>query len=91
MVWLAFLGGFRVVPLAFVGAVAVFMLVIVALVEALVLLVLLVGPSLHYVKEFHDSLGAIAAEVVVDVLQAEAILEAVDDVLISDVGDGARV
>jgi hypothetical protein len=37
--------------------------------------------------EFHDSLGAIAAEVAVDVLRVEANLEAVDDVLVGDVGD----
>jgi hypothetical protein len=63
MVWLALLGGFRIVPLAFVGAVAV-----AALGEALVLLILLVGPSLHHVVELHDSLRAIAAEVAVDVI-----------------------
>jgi hypothetical protein len=82
------LGGSRVVPLAFVGAVIIVALVVVALGEALVLLVLLVGPSLHHVAELHDSLRAIVAEVVVDVLQAKAILEAADDILISDVGDG---
>jgi hypothetical protein len=88
MVWLSLSGGFRVVPLAFVGAVAIVALVVVALGEALVLLVLLVSPSLHHVGELHDSLGAISAEVAVEVLRAEAILEAVDDVLVGDVGDG---
>jgi hypothetical protein len=88
MVWLVPLGGFRVVPLAFAGAVAVVVLVVVVLGEALILLILLVGPSLHHVAELHDSLGAVAAEVVVDVLRAEAILEAVDDILVGDVGDG---
>jgi hypothetical protein len=88
MVCNALSGGFRVVPLASVGAVAVAALVVAALGEALVFLVLLVGPSLHHVVELHDSLRAIAAEVVVDVLQAEAVLKAVDDVLVGDVGDG---
>jgi hypothetical protein len=88
MVWLAVSGGFQVVSLAFVGAVAIVVLVVVALGEALVLLVLLVGTSLHYVTKFHDSLGAVVAEVAVDVLQAEVVLEAVDDVLVDDVGDG---
>jgi hypothetical protein len=31
---------------------------------------------------------AVAAKITVDVLRARAVLEAVDDVLISDVGDG---
>jgi hypothetical protein len=51
-------------------------------------LVLLVGPSLHHVAELHDSLGVVAAEVTVDVLRTEAVLEAVDDILISDVANG---
>jgi hypothetical protein len=68
MVWLALSGGFRVVPLAFVGAVAIVLLVVVVLGEALILLVLLTGPSLHHVIELHNSLGAVAAEVAVDVL-----------------------
>jgi hypothetical protein len=88
MVWLALSGGFQVVLLAFVGAVAVVALVVVALGEALVLLILLVGPSLHHVMELHDSLGAVAAKVTVDVLRAEAVLDALDDVLVGDVGDG---
>jgi hypothetical protein len=74
--------------LAFVRAVAIVVLVVVVLGEALVLLILLVSPSLHHVVELHDSLGAVAAEVAVDVLRAEAILEVVDDVLIGDVGNG---
>jgi hypothetical protein len=88
MVWFVLSGGFLVVSLAFVKAVAVVALVIFALGEELVLLILLVSPSLHLVAEFHDSLEAIAVEVVVDVLRAEAILEVVDDVLVEDVGDG---
>jgi hypothetical protein len=50
MVWLAFLGVPRVVPLAFVEVVvAIALLVVVALGEAVVLLVLLVRPPCHYV------------------------------------------
>jgi hypothetical protein len=88
MVWLALSGEFRVVPLAFGGVVAIIALVIVTLGEALILLILLVGPSLHHVVELHDSLGAVVTKVVVDVVRAEAVLEAVDDILIGDVGDG---
>jgi hypothetical protein len=53
----------------------------------LILVVLLVGPSWHHVVEFHDSLRAITAKVMIDVLRTEAVLEAVD-VLVGDVGDG---
>jgi hypothetical protein len=81
--WLALSRGSRVVPLALVEAV-----VVVALGEALVLLILLVSPSLHHVTKLHGSLGAVASKVAVDVLHGEAILEAVDDVLVGDVGDG---
>jgi hypothetical protein len=63
------------------------MLVAAALGEALILLILLVGPSLHHIMKLHDGLGAAASKVAVDVLQGEAILEAVDDILVSDVGN----
>jgi hypothetical protein len=63
-------------------------LVIVFLGETLILLILLVGPSLPHVVELHGSLGAVAAQVAVDVLHSEAVLEAVDDILIGEVGNG---
>jgi xanthine dehydrogenase molybdopterin-binding subunit B len=56
--------------------------------EASVLLILLVGPSLHHVAKLYGGPGAVASEVTVDVLHGEAVLEAVDDVLVGDVGDG---
>jgi hypothetical protein len=78
-----------VVPLALVKvAIAVAVLVAVALGEVVVLLVLLVRPPCHHITEFHGSSRAIASEVVVRVLREEPILEAADDVLIGDVGDG---
>jgi hypothetical protein len=52
------------------------------------LLVLLVYPSLHHVTEFHDGLGAVASKVTVEMPLSEAIFEAVNDVLIGDVGVG---
>jgi hypothetical protein len=88
IIFLALLGGCRVVPLALVGAVVVVVLVVVAIGEAFVLLIILAGPSLHHLAELHDSLGVIAADVTVDVLHGKAVLEAVDDILIGDVGDG---
>jgi hypothetical protein len=89
MVWLALSGVPRVVLLAFVKmAVAIVLLVVVALGEAVVFLVLLVGPPCHHVTQLHRSSRAVAPEVVVRVLREEAVLDATDDVLIGDVGDG---
>jgi hypothetical protein len=42
----------------------------------------------HHVAEFHGSSRAVASEVVVSVLREKTILEAADDVLVGDVGDG---
>jgi hypothetical protein len=53
-----------------------------------VLLILLVGPPCHHAAEFHGSSQVVASEVVVGVLREKAILEAADDILIGDVGDG---
>jgi hypothetical protein len=69
-----------VVSLAFV--------VVVTLGVAVTLMVILVHPSLHHVVEFHNSLGAVASTIAVEILLDEAVLEAVDDVLVGDVGDG---
>jgi hypothetical protein len=67
IIWLALLGGSRVVLLDFVGAVVAVALVVI-LGEELILLILLVGLSLHHVVELHDSLGAVASDVAVDIL-----------------------
>jgi hypothetical protein len=89
LVWLAFLGIPRVVSLALVKMlVVVALLVIVVLGEMIILLVLPVSPPCHHVVQFHGSSRMIASRVVVGVLREEDVLEAVDDVLISDVGDG---
>jgi hypothetical protein len=89
LVWLAFLGVPRVVPLALVKVVvAVALLVVVALREVIVLLVLLVGPPCHHVTQFHGSSRAVASEVMVSMLPEEAVLEAADDVLVGNGGDG---
>jgi hypothetical protein len=78
-----------VVPLAFVEVVvAVALFVVVAFGEAFIFLILLVSPPCHHVTQLHGSSRAVAPEVVVHVLQEEAVLEATADVLIGDVGDG---
>jgi hypothetical protein len=68
--------------------IAIALLVVVALGEAIVLLILLVSPPCNHVTQLHGSSRAIAPEVVVCVLREEAMLEATDNVLIGDVGDG---
>jgi hypothetical protein len=89
IVWLALLKGSRVVPLAFVEVVVVVaLLVIVALGQKLVLLIRLVSPSRHHVVELHGGCQTVASEVVVGMLRGKAVLEAADDVLVGDVGDG---
>jgi hypothetical protein len=78
-----------VAPLTFIelaGAIA--LLVMFALGEAVILLVLLVSPPCHHVTQLHGSSRAVAPEVMVCVLREEAVLEATNDVLIDDVGDG---
>jgi hypothetical protein len=78
-----------VVALALVGvAIAIALLVVVALGEAVVLLILLVSPLCHHVAQLYRSSWVVAPEVVVRVLREEPVLEAADDILIGDVGDG---
>ena len=56
------------------------------------LLLFLVGPLQHHVAKGHDRAGSIPFEVTIELLSGEAVVEAVDDVVIGDVGDGgARV
>ena len=62
--------------------------VIVAAGEEVTFLVPLVGPSLHHVGELYDSLGVAAAKVTIEVQLGEAILEAVDYILVEYVHDG---
>jgi hypothetical protein len=68
--------------------VAIALLVVVALREAIVLLILLVSPPCHHVMQFHGSSRAVASEVMLSVLRDEIILEAADEVLFGNVGDG---
>jgi hypothetical protein len=65
--------------------VEVSLLVIVALREAIVLLILLVSPPCHHVVQLHDSSRMVASEVMVGVLQEEAVLEIADDILVGNV------
>jgi hypothetical protein len=69
-------------------AVAIAFLVVVALREAVVLLILLVSPPCHHVVQLYNSIRVIAPKIVVRMLREEPVLEAADEILIGDVGDG---
>ena len=56
--------------------------------EAITLLLLLGGPSLHHIAELYDRRVYGWVEVTVQVLYVEAVMKAVGDVLIRDVGNG---
>jgi hypothetical protein len=45
-------------------------------------------PSFHHVAEPHDGLGSVAAKISKESLVGDAFVEAVDDILLGDVGDG---
>ena len=61
--------------------------VIVATREAIAFLFFLVGPSLHHVAELDHHVWSITLEITVELLCGDAIVEVVDDVFVSDVGD----
>jgi hypothetical protein len=89
MVWLALSRVLRVVPLAFVEVPIVIALFVVdALGKVVVFLILLVSPPGHHVRQLHNSSRAVAPKVVVRVLREEAMLEAMEDVLIGNVSNG---
>ena len=56
--------------------------------EAITLLLLLGVPSLHHIAELYDRRVYGWVEVTVQVLYGEAVMKAVGDVLIRDVGNG---
>jgi hypothetical protein len=66
----------------------VVVVVVAMLQEAVALLVLLVRPSFHHVVEPCNGLGLVAAKISKESLVGDAVVEAVDDVLLGDVGDG---
>jgi hypothetical protein len=59
--------------------------------EAITLLLLLVRASLHHLMELCNGFGLIAAKVSKESLVSDAVVEAVNDVLLGDVGMVAQV
>jgi hypothetical protein len=94
IIWLALLGWTRIVPLALVIAVVMRTPQITILVprEPLPHLLLLLGPVVHHVTQPRNSLRPVPPEVSVDAWISDAVVEAVDDVLLRDIRDeGANI
>jgi hypothetical protein len=90
IIWLAFSGWTRIVPLALVVAVVMRMpqIAIIAPQEPLPHLLFLLRPVVHYVMKPCDNLRPVPPEVFVDAWVGDAIVETVDDVLLRDIRDG---
>jgi hypothetical protein len=80
-----------IVPLAFVIAVVIRMpqIAILALREPLPHLLLLFGPVMHHVTKARNSFRPVPPEVSVNAWVGDAVVEAVDDVILQDVRDGS--
>ena len=59
--------------------------------EVVIFLLFIVSPCCHHVVKFCDSLGALPNEISEDKAAGQALVEAVDDVLFSNVGDGGTL
>jgi hypothetical protein len=84
IIWLAFLGWTRIVPLALVIAVVIWtpQVAIIAPWEPLPHLLFLLGPVMHHVTKPHNSFQSVPPEVSVDAWISDAVVEAVDDVFL---------
>jgi hypothetical protein len=91
IIWPAFSGWTRIVPLAFIVAVVVWTPQIAILVprEPLPHLLLLFGPVVHHITKARNSFRPVPLEVSVDAWVGDAIVEAVDNVVLRDVRDGS--
>jgi hypothetical protein len=90
IIWLSFPGWPRIVALAFVAAVVVWAPQIAIMVprEPLPHLLLLLGPIVHHITKARNSFWPIPPEISVYARVGDAVVEAVDDVLLRDVRDG---
>jgi hypothetical protein len=87
---LTFSGWTRIVPLAFVVAVVIWapQIAILAPREPLPHLLLLLGPIVHHITTARNSLRPVPPKIPVDAWVGDAVVEAVDDVILRDVRDG---
>jgi hypothetical protein len=90
IIWLAFSGWNRILLLAFVVAVVVWAphIAILASREPLPHLLLLLGSIVHHIMKARNSLRPVPPKIPVDAWVGDAIVEAVDDVVLRDVRDG---
>jgi hypothetical protein len=91
IIWPALLGWTRIVPLAFFVVVVIWtpQIAILALREPLSHLLLLFRPVMHHVTKARNSFRPIPPEVSVDAWVGDAVVKAVDDVILRDVRDGS--
>jgi hypothetical protein len=84
IIWLTFEGWTRKVPLAFVVAAVVWapQITILAPWEPLLHLLVLFGPIVHHITKAHNSLRPVPPEISVDARVGDAVVEAVDDVVL---------
>jgi hypothetical protein len=90
IIWLSFSGRTRKVPLAFVVAVVVWapQIAILKPREPLPHLLLLFGPIVHHITKARNSLWPVPPKISVDAWVGDAVVEAVDDVVLRNIRDG---
>jgi hypothetical protein len=91
IIWFALSGWTRKVPLAFVIAVVILapQIAILAPWELFPHLLLLFGPVVHHITKAHNSFRPVPPEISIDARVSDAVVEAVDDVVLRDVRDGS--
>jgi hypothetical protein len=90
IIWLSFSGWIRKVPLAFVVAGVVWAPQVAILTprELLPHLLLLFGPIVHHITRARNGLRPIPPKISIDAWVGDAVVEAVDDVILRNVHDG---
>jgi hypothetical protein len=93
IIWLSFPGWTRKVPLAFVVAVVVWAPQVAILTprEPLPHLLLLFGPIVHHITKACNGLWPVLPKISVDAWVGDAVIEAVDDVVLRNVRDGSAM
>jgi hypothetical protein len=91
IIWLAFSGWTRKVPLAFVVTVVIWAPQIAILVpwEPLPHLLLLFGPVVHHITKARTSFRPVPPKISVDAWVSDAVVEVVDNVVLRDVRNGS--
>jgi hypothetical protein len=88
VIWLAFAVGVSLASIITAISVAPSVVVVIAPGEVIAFLLPFVGPSLHHITKLDDGRRSVTSKILIEALCCDAIVEAVDDVFIEDVGDG---